>query len=646
MIQSILTIAVLLTILIPGSLLSAVPASAQCSYAPGTPIQLVGTPHLFIADDQGMLHWGGDTRALAGHAINWGSQCAVNLDQLRAAPRGDPWLSAGLPKIGDPIYLAKWEDTQPAPTLLHIQSIADVELFGINTANYGNFVLDRDPWQQRFGFNVGSLRVGPLASAASFAWSDADRASYGQLLLNMENIESAALFGSSSAGVDPIIVLPRIANCERQGMDRFDLTRSAGAALQITQDCLSGLGAVGPVPTATATSQVPQRPTNVQLLPLSSGDLQVAWDPVPAAAGYRIYGGDQFSPPNTFVTTAPTGQTFIVISGRSPGLTYCYAVSAFNFVGESPPTVPVCTSTPDVGFPLPPPPPPGSTGTFQATLTISAPPNGQIVLQWLPNPSAQSYRIYETTINQPLNFSVAQTVPQPAGMLASTATVANLTAGQTYLLQVRAVDQTGLELVAPAAAFLVLAPGQVILPPPTALTVSNSTGTSITLTWNAVPGAMSYRVLEAMSPTGPFLPATSVGTTTGTSATVTGLAPNTVYSFQVIAVDANGNQSAPSNTVTASTGVVAPTSVAVVSTTSNTANLTWVASPNATSYRVMVGTSLSGPFTQATTMNNTTTGTTVTGLNPATPYFFQVVAVDANGVASAASSTVNGITTP
>src|SRR5215216_3226345 len=212
--------------LVGHSWVASVPTTtAQCTYAPGTPVQLVGTPHLFIADDQGVLHWGGDTRALAGHDIAWGNQCTVTLSELTAATRGDPWLSAGLPKIGEPIYLAKWEDTDRAPRLLHILSIADVELFGINTANYGNFVLDRGPWEQRFGFNAATLRVGPLASAASFAWSEADRAAYAQLLTDMEVSETEALFRAQSSGTGPETALPRIATCEKQGLDLFDTSR-------------------------------------------------------------------------------------------------------------------------------------------------------------------------------------------------------------------------------------------------------------------------------------------------------------------------------------------------------------------------------------------------------------------------------------
>ena len=89
---------------------------------------LSGTPHLWIADEQGTLHWGGDTRALAGKAINWADRRQVSLAQLQTFRIGDPWLSAGLLKMGDPIYLVKWETSEASPTLLHIQSIRDVEL--------------------------------------------------------------------------------------------------------------------------------------------------------------------------------------------------------------------------------------------------------------------------------------------------------------------------------------------------------------------------------------------------------------------------------------------------------------------------------------------------------------------------------------
>ena len=149
--------------------LATVPAMAgelfQVTAANGAVIALQGTPHLFIADEQGVLHWGGDTRGLQGRYINWSVRREVTLDQLRAYRRGDPWLSAGLLKIGDPIHLVKWETNEAQPRLLHIQSIQDVELFGINASNYGNFVLDQATWERRFNMSVSSLQRAPLPPA-------------------------------------------------------------------------------------------------------------------------------------------------------------------------------------------------------------------------------------------------------------------------------------------------------------------------------------------------------------------------------------------------------------------------------------------------------------------------------------------------
>jgi hypothetical protein len=160
----ILTAAVALGVALSALTAGAAPTTQQ-TLPPGTVITLSGTPHLWIADEQGVLHWGGDTRALVGRSINWSDRRDVTIDTLRAYRRGDPYLSAGLLKIGDPIYLVKWETNQERPTLLHIQSIADVEIFGIDATNYGRFVMDQATWEQRFGMSVSSLTRGELQPA-------------------------------------------------------------------------------------------------------------------------------------------------------------------------------------------------------------------------------------------------------------------------------------------------------------------------------------------------------------------------------------------------------------------------------------------------------------------------------------------------
>ncbi len=130
----------------------------------GSVVGLQGTPHIWIIGDDGLLHWAGDTRALDGRAVRWSSRADLSLAQLRNLPRGNPWLSTGLLKDGDAIYLVKWETGAASPVLLHIRSIGDLELFGINASNYGAMVIDRMTWERRFGISAARLPRAELAS--------------------------------------------------------------------------------------------------------------------------------------------------------------------------------------------------------------------------------------------------------------------------------------------------------------------------------------------------------------------------------------------------------------------------------------------------------------------------------------------------
>ncbi|MFF8941146.1 chitinase [Streptomyces sp. NPDC014864] len=78
---------------------------------------------------------------------------------------------------------------------------------------------------------------------------------------------------------------------------------------------------------------------------------------------------------------------------------------------------------------------------------------------------------------------------------------------------------------------------------PGGLAVTGTTSSSVSLSWNTVPGATGYHV---------YRDGTEVTAVTGTSATATGLSAATSYSFQVTAANAAG-ESAKSATVTGTT---------------------------------------------------------------------------------------------
>ncbi|MEU3463494.1 PHB depolymerase family esterase [Streptomyces sp. NPDC006733] len=91
------------------------------------------------------------------------------------------------------------------------------------------------------------------------------------------------------------------------------------------------------------------------------------------------------------------------------------------------------------------------------------------------------------------------------------------------------------------------APGA--LPAPTGVRVTATTGSTVSLTWDAVDGAVSYSVRRG---------GTAVGSTASTSYTDTGLAPGAAYGYTVAAVDSTGATGAVSATVTATTTGTAP----------------------------------------------------------------------------------------
>jgi hypothetical protein len=225
-------------------------------------------------------------------------------------------------------------------------------------------------------------------------------------------------------------------------------------------------------------------------------------------------------------------------------------------------------------------PPYGGIGgglPYQQTVIVVAPPGGIVILSWIAAPNIQSYRIYQASATSPLNFTVVQTVNQATGILATNATVTGLVPGQTYYFQVRGVDPAGLESVVPAYSNssgyggIPGVPGYPgfpgypgypgipgfpgvpgALPAPTAVTVVGVTGTTATITWTAVPGATSYRILQSLTTIGAYVPS-NPATSAGTQVTVLGLTPSTSYVFQVVAVDAFGSQSPPGTSAPATT---------------------------------------------------------------------------------------------
>jgi len=157
---------------------------------------------------------------------------------------------------------------------------------------------------------------------------------------------------------------------------------------------------------------------------------------------------------------------------------------------------------------------------------------------------------------------------------------------------------------------------------PSGLSAGAITGSTATLSWTAVSGAISYNI--QWRPVG----TTTWSSTTSSSASVniTGLLPTTQYEFQVQAVcsTGTGNFSASANFTTTTQSCGTPTNLTATGITANSALLSWTAVSGATSYNVrwrIFGTSA------WTTGSTTNTSLLITGLVSSTQYEFQVQAV-------------------
>ena len=94
-------------------------------------------------------------------------------------------------------------------------------------------------------------------------------------------------------------------------------------------------------------------------------------------------------------------------------------------------------------------------------------------------------------------------------------------------------------------------PGEDPPPAPAGLTVTGTTASSISLSWNTTAGATGYQIQRAPGTSGGSF--TQIGTTTATNFTNTGLNPASTFRYQITASNSAGT-SPPSATVTATTG--------------------------------------------------------------------------------------------
>jgi predicted RNA-binding protein with TRAM domain len=348
--------------------------------------------------------------------------------------------------------------------------------------------------------------------------------------------------------------------------------------------------ATSPASSVMAYGTITSSPTGLVASSPTTSSLVLNWNPVTGASSfscsYKPVGGNF-----TIVNGLPSPNTTLV--SLTPGIIYNIYIIAVNPYGDS-------ANSSTITYGTLSPAPTGLTKTGNSPTSVN--------LTWNPTTGATSY----TLTYQPSGGSIS-TLPN---LTTTSTTITNLIVNTTYNFQILAINNYG---TGPSSSVYTYTTTP---PTPTGLTGSNSTTSSISLSWNAVLGASSYTIKY----TG--LPSSTITGITGTSTTITGLKISSVYNFTVTAVSGSG--SSPDSTVmTYGTTCDTVPSIDGSNPELTAITISWRSVIGVTNYTLTYVPTTGGSLI---TINNITSlGYTIQGLPKNTTYNFNAYAVNKYG---------------
>ncbi len=253
--------------------------------------------------------------------------------------------------------------------------------------------------------------------------------------------------------------------------------------------------------------------------------------------------------------------------------------------------------------------------------------DGVTKLSWDSIEDAQSYQVYRATSKSGKYTRLSTTTKKY--YYHSSATL-----GKTYYYKVRAV----LENDAKTSYSNIVSSCRNLERPVVTLGNSASSG-KITVSWNAVEGAVKYKVYRATSKSGTYK---VILTTDKTSMTNTSTTAGKTYYYKVKAIAENEQANSDFSSVKSRTCDLARPSITLTNTSTGKIKATWKAIDGAKEYKVYRATSKDGTYKlMKTTTGTTYTNTTAKGGNV---YYYKVKAIASNSSANSAYSTVKSRT--
>ena len=306
---------------------------------------------------------------------------------------------------------------------------------------------------------------------------------------------------------------------------------------------VNSYGESGYSSTASATTSsslgggtnVPSTPTGVTATTLSSSSISVSWNSVSGATSYDVYYEIGSSSTKNFAGN--TTNTSYTHSGLTASTTYYYYIKAKNSAGESGySSFDSATTSSSGGGTSVPSTPTGVYATAQSSSSIS--------ISWSSVSGATGYYIYRSS-------SASGTYSQVGTSSSTSWTNTGLSASTTYYYKVAAYNSAGTGSQSSYDYATTQASGGGITVPsaPTGVTASRSPRSSqeVTVSWNAVSGATSYKIYSSSTATGTYL---HTATATGSPREVFYYNDTTSY-WKVSAVNSAGESALSSGYGTA-----------------------------------------------------------------------------------------------
>ncbi|XP_073793120.1 receptor-type tyrosine-protein phosphatase S isoform X31 [Danio rerio] len=374
---------------------------------------------------------------------------------------------------------------------------------------------------------------------------------------------------------------------------------------------MSSLGIIETVAQITVKS-LPKPPGTPVVTETTATSITITWDSGnPEPVSHYIIQYRAKSPESKFETVDSITTTRYSIGGLSPNTDYEIRVSAFNTIGQGPPSEPVEART---GEQAPASPP----RNIQARIISQ----NTVLVRWdepdEPNGQIKGYRVYYT-MDPTLPMSMWQIHNVQDSVLT---TIQSLVTSETYTIRVLAFTSVGDGPFSDPIHVKVLqgVPGQ-----PTNFQVGEVSDTGVELTWEPAfekEGIISYELHYKEGKDGPlgkkkFAPTSSF--------VVDGLRPNTEYFFSLAAVSSKGIGAFTNDLAQTTSQANVPRNFTVKLVTKTTVLLSWKFYDSRFPYKCTIE-----YHRQKSDIDARMTKTLITNLRPNTTYEFRISCQDSS----------------